>query len=79
MSRKNSGTRRSLVPERHDYAPAGAYPLAAEFELLQPLDVFPLIGNDLGLPNEPNAEHAHNEDTYYKDEIFLRFGSRHLL
>jgi len=65
---------RELFPERTSTPCRRVRVLPAEFEFLQPLDVFALVGDDLGLPDETDAQHAHDEHANHKNQIFLRFG-----
>ena len=43
-------------------------PLAAKFQLFEPLDGFALAGNDLRLPDERNGHEAHGDDAENQDE-----------
>ena len=47
--------------------------LRAELEVLQPLNVIALVGDDLGLPDQSDAQHAHHEDANHQKHVFLAF------
>ena len=50
-------------------------PLAAEFELFEPLNGFALVGDDLRLPDESHGHEAHGDDAQYKNKSDVGFGS----
>jgi hypothetical protein len=64
---------KTRLPERA--VTAGVRRLAAEFELLEPLDGFALVRDDLGLPNEGDGHEAHGDDTKDKNKADVGLGS----
>jgi hypothetical protein len=48
---------------------------ASKLEFLQPLNILSLIGNDLRLPDDADAHHAHGQDANHEDQIPVRFRS----
>ena len=52
---------------------AGRGRLTSEFETLEPTDGFPLMSNDLRLPNEGNGHQAHRQDAKCEHDSDVRF------
>jgi hypothetical protein len=57
--------------------PEKVVPLAPELELFEPLDSFPLVRDDLGLPDEGDGHETHGEnaENQYEADIGLVSGN----
>jgi hypothetical protein len=63
------------APSRSKLIAGRAARSPSKLEFLQPLNILSLIGNDLRLPDDADAHHAHGQDANHEDQIPLRFRS----